>query len=124
MNTTIQKFHDDHYGTAINKLSFNISHVTIIGKVYNIKTRCVAHQKIHMFTDYKSFYDYAECIYFQFSNQTKSEQYGSNSSFSKESIDLGHLKCQSNKHSYHISGEDILNNILCSLCLTSFIKMI
>ena len=42
MNTTIQTFHADHYGTTINKLAFHITHVTIIGKGCYVKTRCEA----------------------------------------------------------------------------------
>ena len=31
MNTTIKKFHEDHYGSTINKLSFRLPYVTILG---------------------------------------------------------------------------------------------
>ena len=64
INTTIQTFHAYNYGTLINKLSFHLPHVTILGGKHCGKTRQAYSEISHSFMDTNRKHYYAELLYF------------------------------------------------------------
>ena len=88
METTISDFHTSFYKPAIQKLTFHIPYVRILGTNHCGEMRSTALKGHELFQDVLCPRDYAERLVAIFSNQIQSEYYGVNILVSIEGIAL------------------------------------
>ena len=78
VKTTISDFHTSFYIPAIQKLSFHLPPVRILGTNHCGKMLRTAFKQPECFQDVLCCSDYAERLVASFANQIKSEYYGGN----------------------------------------------
>ena len=88
METTISDFHTSFYITSIQKLSFHLPHVLILGTNHCCEMRHTAYNWRELFQDGLCCRDYDERVVASFSHQIQSEYYGGNISVSIKGITL------------------------------------
>ena len=94
MEKKISNFHSSFYIPAIQKLSFHLPHVRILGTNHCGEIRRTAFKRCELFQDVLCCCDYAERVVTSFANQIKSEYYGGNRSVSIEGIALEHFSAE------------------------------
>ena len=82
METTISDFHTSFDITAIQKLSFHLPHVCILGTNHCGEMRRTSFKRRELFQDVICRRDYAERVVASFANKIQSEYYGGNRSVS------------------------------------------
>ena len=92
METTISDFHTSFYIPDIQKLSFRIPHVRILGTNHCGQMRRTSFKRREIFQDVLCRCDYSERVVVSFANQIQSEYYGVNISVSIEGIALEHVR--------------------------------
>ena len=88
MKTTISDFNTSFYIPAIQKNSFNLPHVRILGTNQYGEMRRTSFKRCELFQDVLCCCEYAERVVSSFANQTESEYCGGNRSVSIEGIAL------------------------------------
>ena len=88
METTISNFHTSFFIPEIQKLSFHIPHVQILGTNHCVDSRRNAFKLRESFKYVLCLRDNADRLVASFSNQIQSEYYGVNRSVSIEVIAL------------------------------------
>ena len=91
METTIYDSRTSFYIPSIQKLSFHIPHVRIIGTNHCGELRRTAFKRRELFQDILCCRYYDERVVASFDNQIQSEYYGGNISVSIEGIELEHF---------------------------------
>ena len=86
--TIIYDFRTSFYIPAIQKLSFHLPHVRILGTNHWGEMQCTALKRRELFQYVLCCLDYAERLVAIFDNQIQSESYGGNRSVSIEGIAL------------------------------------
>ena len=86
METSISGFHTSFYIPAIQKLSFHLPHVRILGTNHCDEMQRTAFKRRELFQDTLCLRDYAEKLVTIFSHKIQSEYYGGNISVSIEGI--------------------------------------
>ena len=88
METTISGFHTIFYIPAIQKLTFRLPHVRILGTNHCGAMRLTAFKQRELFQDVLCCCDYAEMLVSSFAHQIQSEYYGGKILVSIEGIVL------------------------------------
>ena len=86
METTISDFHTSFYIPSIQKLSFHLPHVRILGTNHCGELRRTAFKQRELFQDVICRCDYDERVVASFAHQIQSYYYGRNRSVSIEII--------------------------------------
>ena len=116
METTITDFRTSFYIRAIQRLTFHIPHVCILGANQCGKLRRTAFKHFKLFQDDLCCFDYFERLVASFARQIKPEYNSGNMSVSIEGISLEHFSAlpKSDKHlkNHHVNGTQCLPFII------------